>query len=163
MLLIFRPFQVGHYVEAGGAAGTVEAVGVFATTLNTPDNVRVIVPNAAVYNGNVANYSANETRRIDLVVGISYADEIGRAVEAIQKVLSADARVLAEPAPTVAVSELGDSSVNLVVRPWCKGSDYWPLRFHLVRHIKEELEAAGCSIPFPQRDVHLFQTPGASA
>jgi len=162
MLLIFRPFQVGHYVEAGGAAGTVEAIGVFATTLNTPDNVRVVVPNAAVYGSNVTNYSANENRRVDLVVGISYADEIGAAIGAIEKVLAADERVLKEPAPTVAASELGDSSVNLVVRPWCRAGDYWPLRFHLLRRLKEELEEAGCSIPFPQRDVHVFQVPGAT-
>jgi small conductance mechanosensitive channel len=161
MLLVFRPFRVGQYVEAGGAAGTVESIGLFATTLDTPDNVRVIVPNGAVYGGNVLNYSANEHRRIDLVVGIAYADDIGRAVEAIQIVLAADGRVLKEPAPTVAVSELGESSVNLVVRPWCRGSDYWPLRFDLLRRLKEQIEAAGCSIPFPQRDVHVLESPAA--
>lgn len=163
MLLVFRPFRVGDFVEAGGAAGTVESIDVFATILDTPDNVRVIVPNGAIYADKITNYSVNANRRVDLVMGISYADEIGRAVDAIHKVLAADERVLKEPAPTVAVSELADSSVNLVVRPWCRGSDYWPLRFDLVRRLKEEVEAAGCSIPFPQRDVHVLQAPGAGS
>ncbi len=109
------------------------------------------------------NYSANDTRRNDLVVGISYDDDIAQAIETIRKVLSGDSRVLDDPEPVVAVGELGDSSVNLVVRPWCAGSDYWPLRFDLTRRLKEELEAAGCSIPYPQRDVHLHGNGQAAA
>ncbi|MGD8377398.1 MAG: mechanosensitive ion channel [Acidobacteriota bacterium] len=161
MLLIFRPFRVGDYVEAGGTAGSVESIGVFATTMNTPDNVRIIVSNSAVYGSTIKNYSANDNRRNDLVMGVSYSDDLAVARETIERVLAADDRVLKDPAPVVAVSELGDSSVNFVVRPWCRKEDYWALRFDLNRQLKEELEKAGCSIPFPQRDVHLFQETAA--
>ena len=157
MLLIFRPFRPGDYVDIAGTAGSVVEIGLFTVTLNTPDNVRIIVPNSAVNGQTIKNYAANDTRRNDMVMGISYDDNIGTAIDTIEKVLAADSRVLKEPAAVVAVSELGDSSVNLVVRPWCKKEDYWTVRFDLTRRMKEELEAAGCSIPFPQRDVHLFQ------
>lgn len=156
MLLIFRPFRAGDFVEAGGVAGSVQEIGIFSTTLATPDNVRIIVPNSSVYGQTIKNYAANPTRRNDMVFGISYSDDVGVAIDTISRILSADERVLEEPAPVVAVNELGDSSVNLVVRPWCKKEDYWALRFDLNRTVKAELEAAGCSIPFPQRDVHLF-------
>ncbi|MGD2218190.1 MAG: mechanosensitive ion channel [Gemmatimonadales bacterium] len=158
MLLIFRPFQVGDYIEAGGTAGSVRSIGMFSTELNTPDNVRILVPNSQVYGQTIKNYAANPTRRNDLTVGIAYGDDIGVAVSTIKSVLDADERVLAEPEAVIAVSELGDSSVNIVVRPWCKKEDYWALRFDLMRTLKERLEAAGCSIPYPQRDVHLFET-----
>jgi len=157
MLLIFRPFRVGDYVEAGGTAGTVQEIGIFATTLHSPDNVRIVVPNSAVHGSIVKNYSHNETRRNDMVFGISYGDDIGKAIEVIHRVVTSDERVLTDPAPVIAVAELADSSVNLVVRPWCRGPHYWDLRFELTRRVKEELEAAGCSIPFPQTDVHLHQ------
>jgi small conductance mechanosensitive channel len=160
MLLVFRPFKVGDFIEAGGATGTVKEIAVFSTTLNTPDNVRVVVPNSSVYGSMVKNYSANDTRRNDLLIGIDYSDDIGKAIDTIQHIVRADSRVLQDPAPLIAVSELGDSSVNLVVRPWCKKEDYWALRFDLTRQIKEQLEAAGCSIPFPQTDVHLHQVAG---
>jgi len=163
MLLIFRPFKIGDYVEVAGTAGSVKEIGIFSSVLHTPDNVRITVPNSAIYGDTVKNYSANETRRNDLVIGISYADDIGRAIETVRKVISSDSRVLDEPEAVVAVAELGDSSVNLVVRPWCAGSDYWPLRFDLTRRLKEELEAAGCSIPYPQRDVHLHGNSQAAA
>jgi len=163
MILIFRPFKVGDYVEAGGSAGSVMEIDIFNTVLNTPDNVRVIVPNAAVYGSTIKNYATNDTRRLDMVMGIAYTDDIGTAIETITRVLKAEERVLAEPALTVAVAELADSSVNLVVRPWCNKGDYWPLKFDLTRKLKEELEAAGCNIPFPQRDVHLFTEAPASA
>lgn len=163
MLLAFRPFKVGEYVEAGGTAGAVEAISLFTTVLNTPDNVRITIPNSQVWGGTVKNYSANESRRVDLVMGIDYGDDIGVAIRAIRQVISADARVLQEPAPQVAVSELADSSVNIVVRPWCKSRDYWALRFDLTRALKEGLEAGGCSFPFPQRDVHLFEASQGSA
>lgn len=156
MLLLFRPFRVGDYIEAGGHGGSVHAIGLFTTVLNTPDNVQIILPNSSVFGNTIKNYAANDTRRVDMVVGISYDDDIGRAIEVIQGVLGQDSRVLSEPAPVIAVSELGDSSVNIVVRPWCQRADYWGLRFDLTRSFKEQLEAAGCSIPFPQRDVHLF-------
>jgi len=157
MLLMFRPFRVGDYVDIAGTAGSVVEIGLFTVALNTPDNVRIIVPNSSVYGQTISNYAANPTRRNDLVIGIAYGDDIGVAIATIEKILADDARVLKDPAPVVATSELGDSSVNIVVRPWCTKEDYWPLHFDLTRRIKEGLEAAGCSIPFPQRDVHLFQ------
>jgi len=163
MLLVFRPFKIGDYVEVAGTAGSVQEIGIFTSTLHTPDNVKIIVPNSSVYGDTITNYSANDTRRVDLVIGIGYGDDIGRAVETIGRVIADDTRVLKEPAPQIAVAELGDSSVNLVVRPWCSGGDYWGLRFDLTRAIKEQLEAAGCSIPFPQQDVHLHPADGAAA
>lgn len=162
MLLIFRPFKVGDYVEVAGTAGSVQEIGIFSSMLHTPDNVKITIPNSAVYGQMIKNYSANDTRRNDLVIGISYGDDIARAIETIRQILAADSRVLDDPESIVAVADLADSSVNLVVRPWCAGGDYWPLRFDLTRKIKEELEAAGCSIPYPQRDVHLHQEGPAS-
>jgi small conductance mechanosensitive channel len=162
MLLFFRPFKVGDFVDAGGTAGTVEEIGVFATTLNTPDNVRITVPNSTVYGQIIKNFSANDNRRNDMVVGISYDDDIGKALETIETIMKADSRVLAEPAPVIAVSEMADSSVNIVVRPWCTKEDYWGLRFDLTRSFKEGLEAAGCSIPYPQTDVHLHKVDPAA-
>lgn len=158
MLLVFRPFHVGDYIEAGGTAGSVESIGMFSTTLNTPDNVKILVPNSQVYGQTIKNYAANPTRRNDITVGVSYDDDVGVAIATIKSVLDADERVLDEPEAVIAVSELGDSSVNIVVRPWCKKEDYWGLRFDLIRTLKERLESAGCSIPYPQRDVHLFET-----
>jgi len=157
MLLFFRPFKVGDFIDAGGTTGTVEEIGVFATTMKSPDNVKIVVPNSQVYGQTIKNFNGFDTRRIDLVIGISYDDDISKAIDTIRSVVSADQRVLAEPETMIAVSNLGDSSVDLVVRPWCAGSDYWPLRFDLTRKIKEDLEAAGCSIPYPQTDVHLHQ------
>jgi small conductance mechanosensitive channel len=161
MLLVFRPFKIGDYVEVGGSAGSVAEVGLFSSVLNTPDNVRITVPNSAIFGQTIKNYSANENRRIDLVVGVSYGDDLGQAMKILNDVIAKDSRVLAEPAATVAVAELGDSSVNFVVRPWVKGTDYWPTRFALVRDIKEQLEAGGCSIPFPQRDIHVIEVPAS--
>ena len=157
MLLIFRPFKIGDYIEAGGTAGTVQEIAIFSTTLHSPDNVRITVPNSCVYGSTVKNYSYNETRRNDMVFGISYDDDIAKAVDVIQRALDGDDRILKDPAPVIAVGELADSSVNLLVRPWCKGSDYWGLRWDLTRKIKEDLEAAGCSIPYPQQDVYMHQ------
>jgi small conductance mechanosensitive channel len=157
MLLVFRPFKVGDFVDAGGVAGSVVEVAIFSTTLHSPDNVRITVPNSSVYGAVIKNFSANDTRRNDMAIGISYGDDIGKAIEILQKCVDADERVLRDPAPVIGVSELGDSSVNLVVRPWCKKEDYWGLRFDLTRKMKEEIEAAGCSIPFPQTDVHLHK------
>jgi len=161
MLLIFRPFKVGDYVDVGGTAGSVQGVGIFSTALNTPDNVHIIVPNSAIYGQTIKNYAANDTRRNDMVVGISYSDDIGLAIETINRVLGEDERVLKDPEPTVAVAEMADSSINIVVRPWCRKEDYWALRFDLTRNMKEQLEAAGCSIPFPQTGVHLFREGAA--
>ncbi|MDG2308349.1 MAG: mechanosensitive ion channel [Candidatus Binatia bacterium] len=163
MLLIFRPFRPGHYVEVAGTAGSVREIGIFSTVLATPDNVQITVPNSSIFGTIIKNYSANSTRRNDIVMGIAYTDDIGVAMKTIQTVVEADPRVLKEPAPVIAVSELADSSVNIVVRPWCNATDYAALRSDLLRNLKEQLEAAGCSIPFPQTDVHLFQEKGAAA
>lgn len=157
MLLTFRPFKIGDFVEVGGQSGTVKEIGIFSVLMATPDNVEIRVPNSGVFGQTIKNFSGNENRRIDLVVGVGYDDDLGVAVRTCQDVLAADPRVLDEPATVVAVSEMGDSSVNLVVRPWVKTTDYWATRWDLTRALKEQLEAAGCSIPYPQRDVHLFQ------
>lgn len=157
LLLVFRPFRIGDYVEMAGTAGTVEKILMFTTELKTPDNKQVIIPNSAATAGTIVNYSANPIRRLDLVIGISYDDDIDRAREAIRAVLDADPRVLADPAPFVAVSALADSSVNFVVRPWAKSADYWTLYCDLTEKIKKGLDAEGITIPYPQRDVHLHQ------
>jgi small conductance mechanosensitive channel len=149
-------------VQVGGDVGKVEEIGIFSTVLNTPDNVRTIIPNAEVWGKPIKNFTANDKRRVDMVIGVGYGDDLSVAKQAIEKVVLADERVLAEPEPQVAVSNLGDSSVDFVVRPWSTPDDYWGVRFDLTRRIKEELEEAGCSIPFPQRDVHLFQASGAA-
>ena len=159
MLLIFRPIRVGDFVEVGGQAGTVKEIAIFSTILHTGDNVRIIMPNSQIFGDTIKNFSANPTRRIDLVMGIGYGDDIAKAMEIIERVVTGDSRTLADPAPTIAVSELADSSVNLVVRPWCNAEDYWALRWDLTRKLKEELEAGGCNIPFPQRDVHVLEFP----
>lgn len=163
MLLVFRPFHKGDFIEAAGVAGSVDTVGIFTTTLNTPDNVRIVLPNGTVWGQTIKNYATNPTRRVDLVMGISYDDDIGKAMETINRVLDNEPRLLKDPAPTVAVSELADSSVNLVVRPWCAKEDYWGVYFDLTRAMKEELEKSGCSIPYPQTDVHLHQVAGNAA
>lgn len=160
MLLVFRPIRVGDFVEVAGQAGTVVQISIFDTILNTGDNIRITIPNSNIYGDIVKNYSANPTRRIDLVIGIAYEDDIGQAISILERVVKGDPRTLAEPAPTIAVAELADSSVNLVVRPWCNSGDYWALRWDLMRAIKEQLEAGGCHIPFPQSDVHVIEMPG---
>lgn len=155
MLLFFRPFKIGDYVEAGGKAGTVKAIDLFMTEFATPDNVRILVPNGKIWGDSVVNYSHHKTRRVDLVVGIDYGDDINKAFATIQGVIKADTRIHADPEPMVAVTELGDSSVNIVIRVWCDASEYWPLKFALTKAFKEGLDAAGISIPFPQRVVHM--------
>jgi len=157
MLLVFRPFRVGDFVEAAGTQGTVDEVGIFATTLKSPDNKRVIVSNSAVYGSTITNYSAHPTRRLDLVVGIAYGDDIRKAKDVLQRLVDAEQRILKEPASMVAVKELGDSSVNLLVRFWANTPDYWDVHFAMTEAIKLALDEAGISIPFPQRDVHLHQ------
>lgn len=156
LLLTFRPFKVGDFVEAAGVSGTVQEVGVFFSILHTPDNIRVVMPNSKVSGEVVLNYTANDTRRIDLVMGVGYDDDLEVAMRTMHEVITADERVLTEPEPMVAVHELGASSVDFVVRPWVRTEDYWATRWALTRALKERLEAAGCNIPYPQRDVHLF-------
>lgn len=155
MLILFKPFKIGNFVEAGGVAGVVENIEVFNTIFKSGDNKEIIVPNAQIYGGTITNYSARPTRRIDLVIGIGYGDDMKKARDLILEVLAAEARVLKDPEPVVAVSELGDSSVNFVVRPWVATGDYWPTRWAITEAIKESFDANGVSIPFPQQDVHM--------
>jgi len=155
LMVIFKPFKVGDYVAVAGTQGTVQEIDLLNTVLNSPDNVRVIVPNAQVTGGTISNYTANPTRRIDLVFGVSYGDDINKAKQVIESVLAADPRILKNPAPTVAVSALADSSVNFVCRPWVKPVDYWDVYFDITAKVKLALESNGLTIPFPQRDVNI--------
>jgi len=157
LMIIFHPFKVGHYVEAGGAAGVVEEMGVFTTQLKTPDNKTVIIPNAKLMGDNITNCSAKETRRVDLVVGVSYTDDLQKVKKVLQAILAKDSRILKDPAPTIAVKELADSSVNFAVRGWVKTGDYWDVYFALTEEVKNRFDAEGISIPFPQHDVHLYE------
>ncbi len=157
MVALFQPFKLGHYVEAAGTSGSVVDVGMFNTTLLTPDNKRVILPNRLIYNDTIVNYSAEATRRVDMVFGIAYEDDIAKARQLIESTMAGDARILQEPAPTVAVDELADSSVNFVVRPWVKKDDYWDVRFAMMEQIKLVFDKNGISIPYPQRDVHMHE------
>lgn len=161
MLIIFRPFKAGDYVEAGGTSGSVEAIRIFNTTLKTPDNKEVIIPNSSITSANIINYSAKETRRIDLVFGIGYDDDLKKAKQILTGLVNADERILKDPAPTVAVLELADSSVNFAVRPWVKSGDYWDVYFDLVEKVKLTFDEQGISIPFPQRDVHMHTVTAA--
>jgi len=160
LLLTFRPFRQGDFVEVAGTSGSVTEIGLFFTVLTTPDNVRITVPNSKISGETIKNVTANDTRRIDLVVGVSYDDDLGHAMETIREVLDEEERVLDDPEPQVAVSDMGDSAIGIVVRPWVETSNYWPTRFALTQALKERLESAGCSFPYPQRDVHLFQEGG---
>jgi small conductance mechanosensitive channel len=160
MLILFRPFKVGDFVEAAGVMGSVEEVGVFATKLVTADNRSVIVPNRQISDGVIVNFSAKDTRRVDLSIGVSYSDDLQAVRRIILGVLEADARVLEDPAPTVLITGLGESSVDLAIRPWCASGDYWSLYDDLYEQLKVALEGGGCSIPFPQREIHMV--PGAA-
>jgi len=161
MLVIFRPFKTGDFVDAGGAMGVVEQIGIFSTIMKTGDNKKLIIPNSNITGNNITNFSAKETRRVDLVFGIGYDDDIRKAKDILQRLVNEDDRILSEPAPVVAVSELGDSSVNFIVRPWVKSSDYWPVLWDLTEKVKLTFDQEGISIPFPQRDVHLYQATGS--
>ena len=155
MLIIFRPFKAGDFVEVAGTAGVVEMIGIFSSTLRTGDNREMIIPNGAIYGGTITNYSARATRRVDMVFGVGYDDDLKKAKELLNQIISADDRVLAEPAPVIAVSELADSSVNFVVRPWVNSADYWAVLWDTTEKVKLEFDANGLSIPYPQMDVHL--------
>ena len=158
MLILFRPFKVGDVVTVGGETGTIEQIHVFSTILKTGDNQRKIIPNGSISNSTITNITANPTRRVDLVIGIGYDDDIRKAKETLLEILAADSRILPTPAPFVAVSELAESSVNLVVRPWVNTGDYWAVYFDLTEKIKITFDERGISFPYPQRDVHLFQS-----
>ena len=157
MLIIFRPFKVGDYIEAGGTSGSVEEIQVFATTLKTPDNKAVTIPNSAITTGNITNYSAKPVRRVDMIFGIGYGDDIKKAKQILDNILTKDDRVLKQPERTIAVAELGDSSVNLAVRPWVKTEDYWGVFFDITEAVKLAFDAQGITIPYPQQDVHMHQ------
>jgi len=157
MLIIFRPFKVGDYVDAGGTAGTVVTVHIFHTELKTPDNRMVVVPNGSITSGTITNFSAHETRRIDFVFGIGYNDDIRKAKEVLERIIREDSRILRDPEPVVKVLELADSSVNFAVRPWVNTADYWNVYFDITEKVKTTFDAEGISIPFPQTDVHLIQ------
>jgi len=155
LILIFRPFKVGDFIEVAGVSGVVQKIQIFTTELHSPDNKKIIVPNGGVISGNITNYSANDTRRVDLVFGVGYGDDINAAKAVLQSVVAAEPKVLQDPAPTIAVVELADSSVNLVCRPWVNTADYWDVYFNITEAAKKALDAHGISIPFPQRDLHL--------
>ena len=157
MLLIFRPFKADDFINAGGEMGTVNSISIFTTMLTTPDNKQIIVPNGKIYGGNITNFSANETRRVDMVVGISYDSDLRKAKEILNEMVAADERILKDPAPNVAVSELADSSVNFVVRPWVKSADFWDVKFDFTEAIKLRFDSEGIGIPFPQMDVHVHK------
>lgn len=155
MLLFFRPINVGDYVEAGGEAGTVDAIGLFLTELTTPDNVQIILANSDVWGSTVKNYSHHPTRRVDWVIGIGYGDNMDDAMAALNEVIAGDARVLKDPAPQVMISDLGDSAVDVTVRLWVVQADVWPIKWDLTKAFKEKLDEKGIDIPFPQRTVHM--------
>lgn len=154
MLLVFRPFRINDFVSVAGVDGTVEKIHVFTTTILTPDNKENIIPNSAVYGGVITNYSARETRRVDMVFGIGYDDDIKKAKDVLMKIVSSHEKTLSDPAPLVAVSELADSSVNFTVRAWSKTADYWAVYFDCHEQIKIAFDEVGISIPYPQMDVH---------
>ncbi|MBN1830771.1 MAG: mechanosensitive ion channel [Deltaproteobacteria bacterium] len=157
LLIIFRPVKVDDFVEAAGVTGVVEKVDIFTTQLKTPDNKTVIIPNAQLTSNNITNYTTKGTRRVDLVIGVSYSDNIDKVRSLIEDELKKDGRILTDPAPTIVVLELADSSVNFGVRPWTKTDDYWDVYFDLTENLKKRFDTEGVSIPFPQHDVHVFQ------
>jgi len=154
LLILLKPFKRGDFVEIAGTSGTVETLGILNTTLKTPDNVVIFVPNSAIIGGNIKNYSVEPIRRVDLMIGIGYEDNIKKAKDVLMDIIKGDKRILSEPAPSVGVAELADSSINLFVRPWVKKEDYWAVRSDLLEKIKEEFDKNGISIPYPQMDVH---------
>ena len=161
MIIIFRPFKAGDFITAGGVSGIVDEIDLFATLMHTGDNQRIIVPNASIMGGTITNTSALPTRRVDLVFGIGYDDNIGQARDIMMAIMEADERVLKDPAPAIAVGELASSSVNLNVRPWVNSADYWALRADLLENIKVKFDEVGISIPYPQQDVHMHEVRAA--
>jgi small conductance mechanosensitive channel len=157
MLILFRPFKAGDYIDAGGVMGIVERITVFSTTLRTGDNKEVIVPNGSIYGGTITNYSARETRRVDMIFGIGYDADLLKAKSVLRALVDNDERILKEPEVLIAIAELADSSVNIIVRPWVKSGDYWPVFWDMQERVKLTFDQEGISIPFPQMDVHLNQ------
>jgi len=157
LIVLFRPYRVGDFIEAAGISGVVEQVQILTTILKTGDNKQIIVPNGQIMDSIITNYSANDKRRVDMVVGVSYDDDLDKVRSTIEELIAAEERVLEEPACTIAVSALADSSVNFVVRPWVKTADYWGVMFDLTEAIKKRFDKEGISFPFPQQDVHLYK------
>ncbi|MGD9407635.1 MAG: mechanosensitive ion channel [Gammaproteobacteria bacterium] len=160
LIIIFRPFKSGDFVEAGGVAGVVENIQIFTTTMRTGDNKTIIIPNGQITSGTIVNYSTKDTRRVDMVIGVGYGDDLDNVRRVLEEILKEDERVLEDPAPTIGVLELADSSVNFAVRPWVKSADYWPVYFALHEKVKKRFDKEGISIPFPQQDVHIHQVAG---
>jgi small conductance mechanosensitive channel len=157
LMIIFRPFKAGDFIDAGGATGTVEEIQLFTSRLRTPDNKVIIIPNSQITAGTITNFSARDTRRLDLVFGVSYGDDLDKVKRVINEVLAEESRLLDDPEPVIGVLNLGDSSVDLAVRPWVKADDYWGVFFDLQEAMKKRFDREGISIPFPQQDVHLYQ------
>jgi small conductance mechanosensitive channel len=157
MLLIFRPYKTGDYIDGLGYNGTVSEIQIFVTVLKTPDNKTVILPNGPLATSSLINYSTQPTRRVDMTFGIAYTDNIDKAKKILKELTEKDKRILKDPAPAIAVSELADSSVNIVVRPWVNTGDYWAVYFDMHENVKKEFDKQGISIPFPQNDIHLFK------
>jgi small conductance mechanosensitive channel len=157
MIMVYRPFDVEDIVTAGGVTGVVQAVTLVSTVITTFDNQLMIVPNSKVWGDVINNVTAEESRRVDLVFGIGYADDIDKAQRIMDDVVRSHDRVLEDPEPTIQVHNLGDSSVDFVCRPWCRTEDYWTVYWDVTRAVKERFDAEGISIPFPQRDVHVYQ------
>lgn len=157
LLILFRPIRAGDWVEAAGESGSVAEVGIFSTIMKTGDNKVIIIPNSKIMGGNITNYSMEATRRVDLVVGIAYDADIRKAKQILEDIIANETLILKEPATTIAVSELADSSVNFVVRPWVNSADYWPTKFTLLETIKLRFDEENIGIPFPQMDVHLHK------
>ena len=157
MIAITKPFKKGDFVTANGESGTITNVGISITEIDTPDNKRIIVPNKLVWGGNVTNFTKHPTRRVDLQIGVDYSDDLDKVIKTTMSLIKQDKRVLSDPEPQVAVSEMADSSVNLVIRPWVKTEDYWCFFFDFQKALKQEYDKVGINIPFPQRDVHLFE------
>lgn len=162
LILLFKPIRIGDFIEAQGHMGTVHAIMVFNTVLKTPDNKKIIIPNGALSNGSIVNFSAEETRRVDMVFGIGYDDDLKKAKALLNELVEKDPRILKDPAPQVVVGALADSSVNFNCRVWCNKADYWGIFFDMQENVKLEFDAAGISIPYPQTDVHLYQEKSAS-
>ncbi|MFO7764824.1 MAG: mechanosensitive ion channel [Pelovirga sp.] len=163
LLILFRPFKVGDFVDAGGTAGIVEEIQIFSTQMRSADNKQIIVPNSQIMGSTITNFSTKPTRRLDLVIGVSYSDDLQKVRSVLEDILSKEQRILPEPAPTIGVLELGDSSVDFAVRPWVNSGDYWPLLFELQEVIKVRFDQEGISIPFPQRDLHIVSSQDKTA
>ncbi len=161
MLIVFRPFKAGDFVEAAGVSGVVEVINIFSSTFRTGDNKEVIIPNGSIYGGTIINYSARDTRRVDMLFGIGYDSDIKKAKDILQSILDQDERILDDPAPVIAVSELADSSVNIVVRPWVKTSDYWAVYWAVTEKVKLEFDSNDIEIPFPQTVIHQANAAAA--